>query len=117
MQHPRQLNETSRKITVSDLNRARARIPALQRERFDGGVYVELEAVALSRAVPGGLRWVVDPIVRRTSRASIHVSLEKTGEAAVDMSRAAKNKKDNATATAAFLHDIPATRVQSGLLP
>jgi hypothetical protein len=71
-------------------------------EQRDGGVYVELEAVALSRDVPGGLRWLVDPIVRRTSKGSIHVSLEKTGEAVLDIRRAARDKKDNTTATSAF---------------
>jgi hypothetical protein len=86
-------------------------------EQRDGGVYVELEAVALSRDVPGGLRWLVDPIVRRTSKGSIQVSLEKTGEAVLDISRAARDKKDNTTATSAFSNTIPAARVQSGLLP
>src|SRR6185437_5636215 len=37
-------------------------------EQRDGGVYIELEATALSRDLPGALRWLVDPIVRRTSR-------------------------------------------------
>jgi hypothetical protein len=47
----------------------------------DGGVYVELEAIALSRDIPGGLRWVVEPIVRRVSRSSIVVSLQETADA------------------------------------
>ncbi len=34
-------------------------------EHRDGGVYVELEALALSRDVPVAARLVVDPIVRR----------------------------------------------------
>ena len=86
-------------------------------EQRNGGVYVELEAIALSRGVPAGLRWAVDPIVRRTSRGSIHVSLEKTGEAVLEMNRAAKYKKDKAMGASALLHDIPEARVQSGLLP
>ena len=40
----------------------------------DGGVYVELEAIALSRDIPGGLRWIVEPIVRRVSRSSLVAS-------------------------------------------
>ena len=48
-------------------------------EQRDGGVYVELEAVALSRDVPGGLRWLVDPIVRRTSRGSIQCLASEDG--------------------------------------
>jgi hypothetical protein len=50
-------------------------------EQRDGGVYVEVEAVALSRDVPGGLRWLVNPVVRRVSKGSMLVSLQKTHEA------------------------------------
>ena len=51
-------------------------------EERDGGVYIEVEAIALSRDIPTVLRWVVDPIVRRVSRASLAASLHQT-EAAV----------------------------------
>lgn len=51
-------------------------------EERDGGVYIEVEAIALSRDIPTVLRWVVDPIVRRVSRASLATSLQQT-EAAV----------------------------------
>ena len=51
-------------------------------EERDGGVYIEVEAIALSRDIPAVLRWVVDPIVRRVSRASLATSLQQT-EAAV----------------------------------
>lgn len=51
-------------------------------EERDGGVYVELEAIALSRDVPVSLRWLVNPIVRRFSKGSLLASLQKT-EAAV----------------------------------
>jgi hypothetical protein len=47
-------------------------------EQRDGGVYVELEAVALSRDVPTTLRWLVNPVVRRASKGSMLVSLQKT---------------------------------------
>lgn len=50
-------------------------------EQRDGGVYVELEVVALSRDVPAALRFVVDPIVRRVSRNSLLTSLQQTQEA------------------------------------
>ena len=86
-------------------------------EQRDGGVYVELEAVALSRDMPGGLRWLVDPVVRRTSRGSIQVSLQKTEEAVLETSRTARDKKDNATATSAFSNNVSAAGVQSGLVP
>ena len=51
-------------------------------EERDGGVYIEVETIALSRDIPTVLRWVVDPIVRRVSRASLATSLQQT-EAAV----------------------------------
>jgi hypothetical protein len=82
-------------------------------EQRDGGVYVELEAVALSRDVPGALRWLVDPIVRRTSRSSIHVSLQKTEAAVIQTSRAARNNENDKHATSAFSYKVPATRVKT----
>jgi len=50
-------------------------------ENRDGGVLLEMEAVALSRDIPGALRWFVDPIVRRVSRESIEKSLTETSAA------------------------------------
>ena len=50
-------------------------------EERDGGVYIELEAVALSRDIPGALRWFVDPIVRRVSRSSLVTFLRQTESA------------------------------------
>jgi len=47
----------------------------------DGGVYVELELIGLSRDIPGSLRWLVEPIVRRVARATLQTSLEQTKEA------------------------------------
>jgi hypothetical protein len=47
----------------------------------DHGVYIETEAIALSRPIPVALHWVVDPIVRRVSRASLSKSLEQTRDA------------------------------------
>jgi len=51
-------------------------------EQRDGGVYVEVEALALSREIPGAVRLVVDPIVRRVSRNSLLTSIKQTEEAA-----------------------------------
>ncbi len=50
-------------------------------EERDGGVYIELEAIALSRDVPVAVRWVVDPIVRRVSRNTLLISLQQMEEA------------------------------------
>ena len=50
-------------------------------EQRDGGTYVEVEAIALSRDIPFAVRWVVNPIVRRVSRNSMLVSLQQMKEA------------------------------------
>ncbi len=50
-------------------------------EQRDGGTYVEVEAIALSRDIPTALRWVVNPIVRRVSKNSMVVSLQQMKEA------------------------------------
>lgn len=47
----------------------------------DGGVYLEVEGMALSRNVPFSLRWMIDPIVRRISRGSLSTSIKQTGDA------------------------------------
>jgi hypothetical protein len=86
-------------------------------EQRDGGVYVELEAVALSRDVPGALRWLVGPLVRRTSRSAMQVSLQTTGGAVLETSRAARNNEnDNTRVKLAFSNNVPAARVQNGLM-
>ena len=50
-------------------------------EQRDGGVYVEIEAMALSRDIPISLRWVAEPIVRRISQNSLVTSLRQTENA------------------------------------
>ena len=59
-------------------------------EERDGGVYIELEAIALSRDVPVALRWVVDPIVRRVSRNTLLISLQQMEEAVRSTAETAK---------------------------
>lgn len=44
----------------------------------DGGVYVECEAISLSRNVPAGLGWLINPIVRRLPRQSLANTLSAT---------------------------------------
>jgi hypothetical protein len=55
-------------------------------EERDGGVYVEVEAIALSRDIPATLRWLVDPIVQRVAKASLTESLEQTRTAVLSNS-------------------------------
>jgi hypothetical protein len=45
------------------------------------GVHVEMETVALSREIPGAVRVVVDPIIRRVSRDAMLTSIKQTEEA------------------------------------
>lgn len=56
-------------------------------EERDGGVYAELEAIALSRDIPAALRLFVGPIVRRVSRDSLATSLHQT-KVAIDAKKA-----------------------------
>jgi hypothetical protein len=50
-------------------------------EQTDGGTYVEVEAIALSRDIPVAVRWLVNPIVRRVSKNSMLISLQQTEKA------------------------------------
>lgn len=44
----------------------------------DGGVYVECEAISLSRGVPGSLAFLLDPIVRTLPREALTNTLQAT---------------------------------------
>jgi len=47
-------------------------------EERDGGVYVEYEAISLTRDVPTGLGWLINPIVRGLPRESLANTLRET---------------------------------------
>jgi len=47
----------------------------------DGGVYLEIEAIALTRDVPSSLRWMVSPVVNHLSINSLTTTLSQTREA------------------------------------
>jgi hypothetical protein len=74
-------------------------------EERDGGVYIELEAIALSRDIPATLHWVVDPMVRRVSRSSLATSLQQTADAvrasATTISRSSEGQRQDRGAGAA----------------
>jgi hypothetical protein len=56
-------------------------------ERFeerDGGVYIEIEAIALSRDVPGSLRWMIDPLIRRVAKSTFTAYMGTTRDAVLD---------------------------------
>ncbi len=50
-------------------------------EERDGGVYLEVEAIALSRDIPASLRWLVNPVVNRLSVNALATTLWQTREA------------------------------------
>jgi len=50
-------------------------------EARDGGVYVEVEAIALSRDIPIAFKWIAEPIVKRVSRSSLETALQQTRDA------------------------------------
>jgi hypothetical protein len=47
----------------------------------DGGVYMECEAVSLTRDVPAGLGWIIEPIIRQLPKESLVNALRKTRDA------------------------------------
>ena len=49
----------------------------------DGGVYIDLQTVGLSRGFPPLLGWVIEPIARRLGRGSAEDSLKQLREAVV----------------------------------
>jgi len=44
----------------------------------DGGVYVQLEAVSLTRDIPEGLGWLIRPFIISIPRESLGFTLERT---------------------------------------
>jgi len=50
-------------------------------EEKDGGVYVELESIALSRSIPAVFRWLVNATIRRIRRDSAQRFLTSTRSA------------------------------------
>jgi hypothetical protein len=56
-------------------------------EERDGGVYVELEAIGLTRDIPVSLRWMANPLVARLSRSALATSLRQTREGVAASSR------------------------------
>ena len=50
-------------------------------EERDGGLYLEIEAVALSRDIPSGWRFLVEPLVRHMSREALVTAIRQTEDA------------------------------------
>lgn len=50
-------------------------------EQRDGGVYLEIEAIALTRDIPPSVAWMVKPVVRRLAMNSLTTTLRQTRDA------------------------------------
>ncbi len=50
-------------------------------EERDGGVYVECRAISLTRDVPFGLGWAIEPIIQKLPRESLITTLDATRKA------------------------------------
>jgi len=65
-------------------------------EESDGGVFIELEAIGLSRDVPMLVRWLVDPIVEHLPRNSLQATLDETRNAVL-----VRNKREETSLVSA----------------
>jgi hypothetical protein len=50
-------------------------------EERDGGLYLQVEAVSLTRSVPRGLGWAIGPYVERVPRESLEFTLRSAVKA------------------------------------
>ncbi len=66
-------------------------------EESDGGVFIELEAIGLSRDVPMLVRWLVDPIVEHLPRNSLQATLDETRNAVL-----VRNKREDTSLVSAI---------------
>jgi hypothetical protein len=66
-------------------------------EESDGGVFIEMEAIGLSRDVPLLVRWLVDPIVEHLPKNSLQATLDETRNAVL----VRNNREDTSFVSAA----------------
>jgi len=59
----------------------------------DGGIYIEVEAMGLTRDIPSTLHWLVDPIVRRLAKSALMVSLRQTEQASKSVAEEARRQR------------------------
>ena len=50
-------------------------------EERDGGLYMQIESVSLTRSIPTGLGWVIGPFVKSVPRESLEFTLRSTCDA------------------------------------
>lgn len=63
----------------------------------DGGTYVQLEAISLTRDIPAGLGWLISPFIRSIPRESLVFTLRHTRDALMENS----TRRDSITSGAA----------------
>jgi hypothetical protein len=61
----------------------------------DDGVYVEVEAISLSRDIPTGLNWMIKPFISSAPRDSLQNTLECTRSAVLKRMRARSQKSED----------------------
>jgi hypothetical protein len=50
-------------------------------EERDGGLYLQIESVSLTRSVPTGLNWIIQPFIEKIPRESLEFTLRSTCDA------------------------------------
>jgi hypothetical protein len=50
-------------------------------EERDGGLYLQIESVSLTRSIPTGLGWLIGPFVESVPRESLEFTLQATRDA------------------------------------
>jgi hypothetical protein len=50
-------------------------------EERDGGLYLQIESISLTRSIPAGLGWVARPFVESVPRESLEFTLRKSCDA------------------------------------
>ena len=50
-------------------------------EQLDGGVYIEMEMIGMSRGIPLAFRWLIQPLAERLPRSMLMTTLQDTRDA------------------------------------
>ena len=50
-------------------------------EERDGGLYIQIESITLSRSFPKGLGWAIGPFMESVPRETLEFTLRSTGNA------------------------------------
>jgi hypothetical protein len=67
-------------------------------EERDGGVYLELEVIALTRDIPASVAWLVSPTVNHLSINSLTATLHQTRDAVISSRRGRRHATEIAAA-------------------